>query len=104
MRNIRGLVEELFKNFDLESIPPRKKAVAHWKQIAGEKLAGYCDEPLIDGKTVVIRVHNPAAAMELKYRSSEIISALNAEAGVDVFCSLKVLIRPSVKRKDNFDR
>ncbi len=106
MKNIRGLVDELFRSFDLESIPPRKKAVAHWKQIAGKKLAGYCDEPTIDGKTLVVRVHSPAAAMELKYRSSEILSALNVKAGADVFCSLKVLIRPGVEseRKDNFDR
>jgi len=94
MKNIRGLVEELFKSFDLESIPPRKKAISHWKEIAGAKLAGYCDEPTIDGRALVIRVHSPAAAMELKYRSSEILTALNVKAGAEVFSSLKVLIRP----------
>jgi predicted nucleic acid-binding Zn ribbon protein len=106
MKNIRGLVEELFRNFDLDSISPRRKALAHWKKIAGDKLAGYCEEPSIDGRTVLVKVHSPAAAMELKYRSSEILSALNAEAGADVFFSLKVLLRPGVERdrKDNFDR
>lgn len=94
MKSIRGLVEELFRNLDLDSIPPRRKALANWGRIAGDRLAGYCDIPSVDGSTLVVRAHSPAAAMELKYRSIEIIDALNLEAGAEVFRSLKVLIRP----------
>ena len=99
MKSIRGLVEELFRNLDLDRIPPRRRALEHWDRIAGERLVDYCDPPTIDGDSVVVRVHNPAAAMQLKYRSSEIISALNIEAGTEVFSSLRVLVRPGSEKK-----
>lgn len=82
------------RNLDLDSIAPRKKALACWERIAGERLAGFCDPPVLDEGTLVVRVKNPAAGMELKYRSREIISALNKEAGVDVFRNIKVVLRP----------
>ncbi|MFA6619430.1 MAG: DUF721 domain-containing protein [Candidatus Neomarinimicrobiota bacterium] len=99
MKNIRVLVEELFRNLNLESIPPGRKALVQWNRIAGKRIADCCDTPSFNGDRLVVRTESPAAAMELKYRSSEIVSALNREAGQEVFRSLKVIIRPAAEQK-----
>lgn len=105
MKNISELVDELLKDLDLDSVLPRRKALARWNAIAGKELAVYCSSPVIDGDCLHVLTRSPAAAMELKYRSSEILSALNREAGAVVFRTLKVSIRLAKEdRKEDFGR
>lgn len=106
MRSLRSLVEELLENLDLDRIPPARRGLASWREIAGEELAELCDTPVFRGGTLIVRAHNPGVAMELKYRSSEIITALNFTAGAEVFSSIRVLLRPPGEKKErqHFDR
>ncbi len=105
MKNISELVDELLGDLDLDSILPRRKALARWNSIAGKELAEYCSSPVIDGDCLKVLTRSPAAAMELKYRSSEILSALNREAGAEVFRTLRVSIRlVKEDRKEDFGR
>ena len=98
MKNISELVDELLKDLDLDSVLPRRKAL-------GKELTVYCSSPVIDGDCLHVLTRSPAAAMELKYRSSEILSALNREAGAVVFRTLKVSIRLAKEdRKEDFGR
>ncbi len=102
---MRSLVEELLQNLNLDRIPPGNRALASWEEIAGAELAALCDPPVYRDGSLVVRAHNPGAAMEIKYRSSEMITALNDAAGADVFSSIRVLLRPrSEKERQHFDR
>lgn len=99
MESIRGLVEKLFSDLELDAIPLRRKALSQWERFAGKALASACEEPYFEGSSLFVRTGNPAAAMELSYRRSELLEKLNTDAGETVFRTLKVLVRPSGKNK-----
>jgi hypothetical protein len=106
MISLRCLVEDLLRGLEFDRVPLRKKVLENWDTIAGKRLSEYCKLAGFDGDVVIVKTSNPGAAMELKYRSGEIVTALNRIAEKELFTSLKILQRPvSTKdRKVHFGR
>jgi len=94
MKSISSLVDSLMTVFEFEKLTPRKQALNFWISIVGDDLSSMCSVEGFSESTLKVRAFNPGAAMELNYRSSEIISALNISAGADLFDSLNVILRP----------
>jgi len=99
MKSLRCLVEDLMKDLDFDRVPLRKKVLENWNSIIGESLSEYCTLTGFEGDVLIVRTENPGAAMELRYRSVEILAALNGAAEANIFGSLKILQRPSAKTK-----
>lgn len=95
MKSVRDLVENLWLDLELNKFSSRKRALKFWKAVAGEKISSMCSIEGFSDSTIIVRAKNPAVAMELRYRSSEIVEALNEAAGKELFCSLKIILRPA---------
>lgn len=95
MKSVRCLVENLWRDLDLDKFSSRKRALKFWETAAGGKISSMCSLEGFSDSTVIVRAMNPAVAMELRYRSSEIVEALNKAAGKELFCSLKIVLRPT---------
>lgn len=95
MKSVRTLVENLWQNLELDKVSSRNRALKLWNISVGEKLSPMCSVVGFSESTIIIRAFNPAAAMELRYRSNEIIAALNKSAGKELFLFMKVTLRPS---------
>ncbi|MEA3265715.1 MAG: DUF721 domain-containing protein [Candidatus Fermentibacteria bacterium] len=95
MKSVRSLVENLWLDLELSEFSSRKRALQFWKTAAGGKISSMCSLEGFSDSTVIVRAMNPAVAMELRYRSSEIVEALNKAAGKELFCSLKIVLRPT---------
>ncbi len=105
MKAAYSLVEDIINNLQLDLMKPRKKAIAQWGKASGDRIAGNSFVSGWDGETVTVRTTVPGIAMELKYRSSEIIQELNRLAGKEVFTVLKVTLEPArEKERHSFDR
>lgn len=99
MKSVRSLVDNLWSSLELDSASSRNQALEHWQIVVGEKISCMCSVEGFSESTVIVRALNPAVAMELRYRSSEIIAALNASAGSELFKLLKITLRPSRHRE-----
>lgn len=99
MESVRNLVENLWSHHELDKYSSRNRALKMWKRTVGEKISGMCSLEGFSESTVNIRAFNPAAAMELRYRSSEIINALNESAGTELFGFLKITLRPATDKE-----
>jgi len=95
MKKAHQLVESLFKDLQLDKLPARRRIIREWDNVVGETLSRMCSPEGFQGSTLIVRAENPGAAMELRYRSSELITALNEIAGEEVFSRLKILLRPT---------
>ncbi|MCK5840536.1 MAG: DUF721 domain-containing protein [Candidatus Sabulitectum sp.] len=95
MKSVRCLVENLWRNLELDKFSSRRRALTFWEAAAGGKISGMCSLEGFSDSTVIVRAMNPAVAMELRYRSSEIVEALNEAAGIELFRSLKIVLRPT---------
>lgn len=104
MISLRCLVEDLLKGLEFDRMPLRKKVLENWETVAGKQLSENCELAGFEGDAIIVRTSNPGAAMELKYRSSEIVTALNRLAEKELFASLKILQRPVSNRKVHLGR
>jgi hypothetical protein len=94
MKSVSSLVDSLWSVLELDRLTPRNLALDYFRAVAGDQLYGMCAVEGFSGSTLLIRAFNPGAAMELRYRSSEILSYINNSAGTELFDTLKVLFRP----------
>ena len=94
MKNISSLVNSLWDNLELDKIEPRNQALVFWEKAIGSKLASFCFLDGFSQSTLNVHTSNQAVAMELKYRSSEILKKMNSLAGSDLFLSLVVKLKP----------
>ncbi|MCK5133419.1 MAG: DUF721 domain-containing protein [Candidatus Sabulitectum sp.] len=99
MKSVRNLVENLWSTLELDKLSSRNRALKYWNIAVGEKISPMCSVEGFSESTVIVRAFNPAAAMELRYRSSEIIAALNESAGKELFLFLKITLRPARERE-----
>jgi len=99
MESVRNLVEDLWSGLGINKLPSRTQALEFWNAAAGERMASLCFVEGFTGSTVIVRALNPAVAMELRYRSREIIALLNESAGEELFKMLKIVIRPASHRE-----
>lgn len=99
MKSVRDLVESLWSRFELDKYSLRSRALENWNIAAGEKISSMCSVEGFSETTVNVRAFNPAVAMELRYRSSEIIATLNERAGAELFALLKITLRPARDRE-----
>ena len=99
MKSVRDLVDNLWSDLELDLITSRNCALKYWSDAVGKKIAARCSVEGFTESTLNIRAFNPAIAMELRYRSSEIIAAINDSAGAELFHKMKVTLRPSRDRE-----
>ncbi|MCD4707793.1 MAG: DUF721 domain-containing protein [Candidatus Sabulitectum sp.] len=99
MKSVRILVDNLWSRHELNKLSSRSRALRFWNSVVGEKISGMCSVEGFSESTVNVRAFNPAVAMELRYRSSEIISALNESAGAELFLFLRITLRPTRERE-----
>ncbi|MCD6588250.1 MAG: DUF721 domain-containing protein [Candidatus Fermentibacteraceae bacterium] len=99
MKSVRNLVENLWSDLEISKFPSRKRALELWDQVAGERISSLCFVEGFTESTVVVRALNPAVAMELRYRSREIIAFLNESAGEELFKLMKIVVRPASHRE-----
>lgn len=95
MKSVRCLVDNLWRNLELDNFSSRSRALKFWDKVVGEKISPMCSVTGFSGAIINVRAFNSAAAMELRYRSNEITAALNKLAGKELFISLKITIRPT---------
>jgi predicted nucleic acid-binding Zn ribbon protein len=99
MKRVLNLIEDLWSDLEINKVPSRKRALERWSQAAGERISTLCFVEGFTESTVVVRALNPAVAMELRYRSREIIAFLNESAGEELFKILKIVVRPTSHRE-----
>ena len=99
MESVRTLVETFWSNLELNKFSSRKQALSFWDVAVGENISPMCCVVGFTDATIVVRAFNPAAAMELRYRSNEILSAMNESAGKELFLFLKITLRPPNERE-----
>ncbi|PIE51763.1 hypothetical protein CSA37_07110 [Candidatus Fermentibacteria bacterium] len=99
MKRAYSLVEDLLNNLQLELVKPKKISLAQWSKAAGDRIAANSSVSGWNGETVIVNTTVPGIAMELKYRSSEIIHELNRLAGKEVFTALKVSLGPAREKE-----
>ncbi len=99
MESVRTLVENLWSNLELNKLSSRKQALNFWDVAIGEKISTMCCVVGFSEATIIVRAFNPAVAMELRYRSSEILTAMNESAGKELFLFLKITLRPPNDRE-----
>ena len=99
MERVGDLVDRIWSSFELDKLSDREKALEFWPEAVGEKVSAFCFVEGFQESTIKIRAINPGVAMELKYRSSEILAALNEAAGKELFRSLRIILRPPSDRE-----
>lgn len=99
MKSVQSLVENIWSNLELDKLSSRKQALKFWGFAVGEKISTMCVVEGFSESTVNVWAMNPATAMELRYRSSEIIKALNESADEELFRFLKITQRPTRDRE-----
>ncbi len=93
MESIRNLVDNIWSDLEMDRLLPRSRALNFWKPAVGEKLAPFCSVINFSESTLFIKAFNAAVAMELRYRSSEILAVLNESSGEELFLSLKIVVK-----------
>lgn len=99
MESVHNLVDNLRRRLEFHNYSARRQALSFWTLAVGETISSMCSVEGFSETTVVIRAYNPAVAMELQYRSNEIIIALNESAGKELFQTLKIILRPTSERE-----
>ncbi len=99
MKSVRSLVDNLRSHLELDKYSSRSRALEFWNVAVGDKISGMCSVEGFSESTVNVRAFNPAVAMELRYRSSEIILALNELAGTELFLFLRITLRPTREKE-----
>ncbi len=99
MKSVRNLVDDLWSDLGVNEFPSRTRALKYWSSAAGERISSLCFVEGFTKTTVLVRALNPAVAMELRYRSREIIAVLNDSAGEELFSILKIFVRPVSHRE-----
>jgi len=94
MKKISSLVNSLWDNLELDKIEPRNSALTFWEKAVGKKLGSFCFLDGFSQSTLNVQTSSPAVAMELKYRSSEILKKMNLLAGSELFLCLVVKLKP----------
>ncbi len=99
MKKVRDLIDGLWSDLEIDKFASRNRALTFWCDIIGKKISSMCVLEGFSESTLNVRAFNPAVAMELKYRSSEIIASINDLAGAELFRRLRVTLRPTNDRE-----
>lgn len=87
-------LSELLRETGVHAAEPerllREKAVSSWTEAFGEDVRDLVQSVGFKGSALLVRVAHPAAAMELRMRSQEILGRMNGLAGREVFVSLRI--------------
>jgi predicted nucleic acid-binding Zn ribbon protein len=94
MRRVSDLVNEFWSDYEIDKLQSRHHTLTFWEAAAGKRLSSFCSVEGFSESTVIIKAFNSAVAMELRYRSREILAALNELAGTELFQSLRIVFRP----------
>jgi len=96
---VRGFLKRLDKGGNLQ----RARAVALWKQIAGEEVAGHARGYALRGTELVVFVDSPVWATELAALSERYRTQLNTEAGQELVGSIRFTVSKKVAEDRAWD-
>ncbi|WP_419837302.1 DciA family protein [Candidatus Poriferisodalis sp.] len=65
-----------------------------WTEAVGEAIAAHSQPERLDAGRLTVVVDDPAWATELRYHSSRILAALNAESGAATIAELRLRVQP----------
>ena len=65
-----------------------------WAQAVGEAIAAHAQPERLEAGRLIVVVDDPAWATELRYHSSRILAALNAETGAATISELRLRVHP----------
>lgn len=65
-----------------------------WASAVGETIAAHAQPERLDAGCLTVVVDDPNWATEVRYLSSQILDALNAESSAPVISDLRVRVRP----------
>ncbi len=66
-----------------------------WTEAVGEAIAAHSQPERLDAGRLTVVVDDPAWATELRYHSSRILAALNAESGAATIAELRLRVQPA---------
>ena len=65
-----------------------------WASAVGEAIAAHAQPERLDAGCLVVTVDDPAWATEVRYHSSRILAALNAQSHAPAISDLRLRVRP----------
>jgi len=94
-------VERLLHTMKAPSPDVLKTVFLQWSRIVGEDVAAHAQPSLIDGRTLVVVVSDPAWASQLQWLESELVAKITEVSGSDRIQTVKVRVRPQGSRPLN---
>ncbi len=70
-----------------------------WTEAVGEAIAAHAHPERIEAGRLTVVVDDPAWATELRYHSSRILAALNADSGAATISELHLRVHPGTGQK-----
>ena len=70
-----------------------------WTEAVGEAIAAHAQPERLEAGRLTVIVDDPAWATELRYHSSRILAALNAESGAAAISELRLRVHPDAGHK-----
>jgi hypothetical protein len=93
MKALSELVHDFRKRSGIDLYQLRREAAGHWVEAAGRRIAPYSETIGFVRGELRVAAYHPAAGMEIRSREQEILDALNAVAGRQVFERIVVVRR-----------
>lgn len=80
-RSLGDALNELIRNLGFEKRIQEQKAVEHWADVVGDKIAKHTRPVACEGGKLFVEVDSAAWRQELRYMKSVIIDQLNQHTG-----------------------
>lgn len=95
MRKIADILQSMNAERGFSEAYHRSRAMVFWSEAVGSPLSGLCSVSGFDEDALLVVASHPAVLMEIRSRSSAIISRMNELAGRSLFRRIVVKLSQS---------
>lgn len=87
-KSIKEVIDELLKNYRLDTKLNEINLINSWEIIVGKMIANHTQKIFIHNQILYVTLDSAALRMELSYQKERIIKMLNESAGTDVITEI----------------